>query len=183
MDKKDKKISQNFEIVTNITHKYNPNFNKGSKSIEVQRMDVANDSMIWFNAWAGGFAKYNSQTGKATIVFGRDALYKAKDVYYGYIIPKFVRLSTDKYLLGINNGKTAVFDTRTNRVAYFNVTGVNYPEEETRYVANDRHGNTWLLQRGFLYVSVPEKLRLQQVNVPNLTAFSFNTPKIQGDIF
>ena len=182
-DKKDKKISQNFEIATDITHKYNPNFNKSRQLIDVQRMDVANDSIIWFNAWAGGFAKYNSQTGKATIVFGRDALYKAKDIYYGYIIPRFVRLSADNYLLGVYNGKTAIFNTRTNGVKYFNATGVNYPEEETRYMAKDRHDNIWLLQRGLLYISVPEMLRLQSVNVPNLTAFDFPTPKIRGIYF
>jgi sensor histidine kinase YesM len=183
LDKKNKNITQNFEIITDRTHKYNPNFNKNRQLIDVHKMDVVNDSIIWFNSWAGGFAKYNSQTGKATIVFGSDALYKAKDLYYGYVIRKFAKLSGDKYLLGINNGKTAVFNTRTDRVEYFNVSGDSYPEEETRYVANDRHGNAWLLQRGFLYVSIPEKLRLQQVNVPNLTALNYNTPKIRGIYF
>ncbi len=183
LDKRNNKFTQNFEIITDRTHKYNPNFKANRQLIDVQRMDVANDSTIWFNSWAGGFAKYNSHTGKATIVFGLDALYKAKDLYYGYIIRKFVKLKDDKYLLGINNGKTAVFDTRTSSVVYFNVSGVSYPEEQTKYIANDLHGNTWLLQRGFLYVSVPEELRLQPVNVPNLTAFSFHRPKILGIYF
>lgn len=182
-DKVKKTFSWNFEFTHLRTHKYVPGSDTVLHATDVQKMDVANDSIIWFNSWAGGFAKYNSQTGKATIVFGLDALYKAKDLYYGYIIRKFVKLSDGKYLLGINNGKTAIFDTRTNGVAYFSVTGVNYPEEETRYVTTDRHGNTWLLQRGFLYVSIPEKLRLQTVKVPNLTTFSFNTPKIRGIYF
>jgi two-component sensor histidine kinase len=182
-DKVKKIFSWNFEFTHPRTHKYVPGSDTVRHATDVQKMDVANDSIIWFNSWAGGFAKYNSQTGKATVVFGLDALYKAKDLYYGYVIRKFVKLSDGKYLLGINNGKTAIFDTRKNTVVYFSVTGVNYPEEETRYVTNDRHGNTWLLQRGFLYVSIPEKLRLQSVIVPNVTAFNFNTPKMRGIYF
>jgi two-component sensor histidine kinase len=182
-DKLTKTVAYNFEIITSLTHKYMPGSDTVHHAIDVQKMDVANDSIIWFNSWAGGFVKYNSQTGKATIVFGRDGLYKAKDLYYGYIIRKFAKLSADKYLLGIYNGKTAIFDTKINKAVYFNIVGDNHQEEETRYVSNDRYGNTWLLKRGFLYVSIPEKLRLQTVAVPNLSAFNFNTPKILGIYF
>jgi len=181
-NKQEKKFSQDFEIVTNMTHKYNPNL-RDKQFIDVQRMDVANDSMIWFNSWAGGFGYYNTRTGKADMVFGRDALYKSKDLYYGYIIPKFSKLSANKYLLGIFTGKTAVFNTDTRSVTYFNVTNNNYSEEETRFVTNDRLGNTWLLQRGLLYVSVPESFRLQSVDVPNLTPVNFSKPKISGIFF
>ena len=182
-DKREKKISQNFEIITDITHKYNPNFGKDRQLIDVSKMDVANDSIIWFNSWGGGFAKYNIRTGKATIVFGRDAIYKSKDVYYGYIIPGFVRLSAGNYLLGIYNGKTAIFNTVTNGATYFNVSENNYPEEQTRFVANDRKGNPWLLQRGFVYAAVPENIRLRYVDVPNLTPVNFSMPKIRGIYF
>jgi hypothetical protein len=179
-DKQERKFNQNFEIATNITHKYNPRFQADKQFIDVAHMDVANDSIIWFNSWAGGFANYNVRTGKANIVFGRDALYKKKDIYYGYIIAKFVPLSDSTYLLGIYNGKTAIFNTRTGAVVYFNVTEKNYPQEETRFVTNDRQGNTWLLQRGFLYAAVPENLRLLSLEVPNLTPVSFSKPKIRG---
>lgn len=182
-DKRDKKFSQNFEIITDISHKYNPNFTKGSNLIDVQRMDVANDSTIWFNSWAGGFAKYNPQSGKTIIVFGRDALYKAKDVYYGFIIPKFVRLSMGKYLLGIYNGKTAIYNTQTSQATYFNITKNDYAEEETRFVTKDRKDNIWLLQRGFLYVSIPEQLRLERIDVANHTDFNYSKPKIRGIFF
>lgn len=183
-DKRGKKFSQRFELVNIGKHKYaNPAALADTKFIDVQRMDVANDSIIWFNSWAGGFAKYNTLTGKATVVFGRDALYKSKDIYYGYIIPRFVKFSEGKYLLGVYNGKTVIYDARTGKADYFNITKNNYTEEETRYVANDRQGNTWLLQRGFLFVSVPKKLRLQTVNVPNLTTVGFSNPKIRGIYF
>jgi len=181
-DKKEKRFSQNFEIISDIAHKYNPDFND-RQFIDVCRMDVANDSIIWFNSWAGGFAKYNTQTGKATIVFGRDALYKAKDLYYGYFIPRFTRLSEGKYLLGIYSGKTAIYDTRTNEAVYFNVSQNDYSEEETRYITRDRNGNIWLLQRGFLYAAVPANRRLKTIRVPNLTSFDFTKPKIRGVYF
>ena len=181
-DKKQNRFSQNFEIISDIRHKYNPHFND-KRFIDVCRMDVANDSIIWFNSWAGGFAKYNTQTGKATIVFGRDALYKAKDLYYGYIIPRFIRLSEGKYLLGIFSGRTAIFDTRTNEAVYFNVTQNDYSEEETRYINKDGKGNIWLLQRGFLYAAVPADRRLKTIKVPHLTSLDFARPKIRGVYF
>ncbi|MDX1938690.1 MAG: hypothetical protein SFU21_16335, partial [Flavihumibacter sp.] len=181
-DKKEKRFSQRFEIISDIAHKHNPNF-EDKRYIDVCRMDVANDSIIWFNSWAGGFAKYNTQTGKASIIFGRDALYKAKDLYYGYYIPRFIRLTEGKYLLGIYNGKTAIYDTRTNEAVYFNVTQNDYTEEETRYIGKDRKGNIWLLQRGFLYVAVPDNRRLQTIKVPNLTSYDFSKPKIRGVYF
>lgn len=181
-DKKEKRFSQHFEIISDMAHKYSPKINDKS-NIDVCRMDVANDSTIWFNSWAGGFARYNTITGKATIVFGRDALLKQKDLYYGYIIPRFTRLSEGKYLLGIHNGKTAIYDTRANKAAYFNVSQNDYTEEETRYISKDRKGNIWMLQRGFLYIAIPANLRLQTVKVSNLTSFDFNRPKLRGVYF
>lgn len=181
-DKKEKKLSQNFEIISDLTHKYNQNIND-RRTIDVSFMDVANDSIIWFNSWAGGFTKYNARTGKADIVFGRDALYKAKDVYYGYIIPRFIKLSEGKYLLGIYNGKTAIYDTRTKEATYFTVTQNEYAEEETRYVSRGPKGNIWIMQRGNLYVSMPANRKLQTIKVPNLTAVGFSKPKIRGVYF
>jgi len=181
-DKKEKKFSRHFEIISDMAHKYKPNFND-KNYIDVCRMDVANDSTIWFNSWAGGFARYNTITGKTTIVFGRDALLKQKELYYGYIIPRFTRLSEGKYLLGIYSGKTAIYDTRTNTAVYFNVTQNEYTEEETRYITKDRNGNIWLLQRGFLYATVPGNRRLQTKNVPNQSSFDFSKPKLRGVYF
>lgn len=181
-DKKQRKFYQNFEITTNITHKYNPAF-ADKQFIDVSFMDVVNDSVIWFNSWTGGLAKYNTQTGKASIVFGRDAVFKAKDVYYGHYISGFVKLKPDTYLVGIFNGRSAVFDTRKNKPVYFNATSNNHIEDEIRYIRKDGQGNIWLLQRGMLYISVPEKLRLQRVLVSNRSSLGLNKPKIRGLYF
>ncbi|HOZ86044.1 MAG TPA: histidine kinase [Niabella sp.] len=183
-DKRQRKVFQNFEMVNLKSHKLGlPSLMGDNKMIDVQKMDVASDSIIWFNSWAGGFSKYNIRTGKATIVFGRDALYKAPGIYYGYIIPKMVRFSDGKYLLGVYNGKTALYDTKTNRAIFFNVSQQNYSEEETRYIDKDSKGNIWILQRGVLYTSVPLNRRLQTVEVPTLAKLNFAKPKIRGIYF
>ena len=151
--------------------------------IDVTRMVVNDDSLIWFNSWAGGLAVYHTRTGEADLVFGRDALYKSKDLYYGYIIPKFVRLDPDRFLLGVYNGKTAVYNHRTGQATYFNISGEDFAEEETRFLTLDHSGNIWALQRGLLYTSVPQSRMLQQVRVPNYTAFSFSKAKLKGVYF
>lgn len=178
-DKLSKTWAKNFRIVTAISHKYSP-FSADPERIDVQRMDVADDTTIWFNSWAGGFALYNTRSGQVTIPFGRDGLYRSKGVYYGYIIPKFVRLLPGKYLLGIYNGRTAVYDTRTGKAVYFSVADNTYTEEQTKFVDRDRQGNTWVLQRGLLYMSLPEAVRLQKVEVPNLTPVPFSRPDLRG---
>ncbi|MBE7171139.1 MAG: histidine kinase [Williamsia sp.] len=178
-DKVKKTFLQNFRIVTDVYHQYAP-FSTGHVSVDVQRMDVVNDSIIWFNSWAGGFACYNTRTGEVTIPFGRSGLFHAKHVYYGYIIPEFVKWSPGKYLLGVYNGQTAIYDTRSGNARYFKVADNKYTEEQTKFVTQDRRGNTWLLQRGRLYVSLPPGLRLRTVEVPNQTAVSFSRPDMRG---
>lgn len=181
-DKKEKKLNQNFEVINYKIHKYSKEI-YDKQLIDVQKMDVANDSTIWFNSWTGGFAKYNTHTGKATIVFGRDALYNAKDLYYGYIIPKFTKVSGGKYLMGIYNGKTAIYEIHSGTVDYFNISQNNSSDEETRYVDTDYDGNIWVLQRGSLFMSAPSKKVLKTVRVPKLATSGVSRPQIRGIYF
>ena len=179
-DKIKKTFSQNFEVINPGHYAYKPSILTARYNIE--KMDVADDSTIWFNCWTAGFGKYNTKTGK-TKLFLNDARLKTPVRYIGYIISRFAKLSDGKYLLGIYDGKTAVFDTRTESAIYFNVTKHDFPEEATRFVTNDRQGNVWLLQRGFIYAAVPNQFRLQTVIVPNRTSADFQPPKIRGIYF
>jgi hypothetical protein len=95
----------------------------------------------------------------------------------------FARLSPGKYLVGIYNDRSAIFDAATEKVTYFNVTAQDYPEEQTRYAGNDRQGNTWVLQRGFLYMTIPRQYRLETVKTPNLTSVSWKKPILKGIYF
>ncbi|MBK6826676.1 MAG: hypothetical protein IPG86_07370 [Chitinophagaceae bacterium] len=179
-DKKEKKFTQNFMIASETTHKYNQVLSTDKQYIEVLRLETEGDSLIWFSSWLGGFGKYNIKNGKADMVFGRDAIYKAKDLYYGYVIAGFLRLSTDKFLIGIHSGKTAVYDTRLNKATYFNISGNDYLHEQTRYLSFDGKGNIWMLQKGLLYVSVPENRRFKSITIPGHTQFSLVAPKLRG---
>jgi len=174
-DKKREIFEQRFEVINPANYLPNPEFSVPvPRHYDIQKMEVENDSIIWFNCWTAGFGKYNTHTGKVKL-FLHDARVKTRERYIGYIIPKFARLSPGKFLLGIYDDKTAIFDTRTEKATYFTITKNDFSnDEQTRYVTNDRKGNVWLLQRGFLYVSVPEFLRLQSVIVPYLTKVSFS---------
>ncbi len=178
-DKIKKTLSQHFEVI-------NPgHYLIGSalpEHYDIQKMDMADDSTIWFNSWTGGFGHYNTITGKVKL-FLHGARLQTPKLYIGYIIPKFAKLSPGKYLLGIFDGKTAIFDTQTETAVYFNITNNPYPEEQTRFVTNDRQGNVWLLQRGFLYVAIPEYLRLQSVSILNNKTDSIQRPQIRGIYF
>lgn len=183
-NKEKKQFSQHFEIVTGPENIYSSIFKESRQNIDVQRMDVENDSTIWFNSWTTGFANYNTRTGKAKIVFGWKNKFQTGGAFDAYIIPKFVKQSTGKYLLGIFNGKTAFYDTKTNTASFFNVSEKNYDHEQTRYTDKDRDGNIWILQRGILYVSLPPTLRLQHIESivnksqqPELRGIYFDTTK------
>ncbi|MEP7141505.1 MAG: histidine kinase [Ferruginibacter sp.] len=176
-DKKRKIFKQQFEVIN--PGSYLP-AKKMPEDYDIQKMDVADDSTIWFNSWTYGFGKYNTNTGKVKL-FLHDARLKTPTRYIGYIMPKFARLSPGKYLLGIYDYKTAIFDCQTETVQYFTVTKNNYPDEQTRFVTNDRQGKVWLLQRGLLYVAVPANTRLQTVEIPNPNKFTF--PILQGIYF
>lgn len=179
-DKKKKKFEHNFEIATSRKHKFIPTLDTDRQSIEIARMETEGDSLIWFNSWAGGFGQYNTRTGKANIVFGLDALYKAKDLYYGYTIAGFLKLPDGKFLIGVTNAKTAVYDARTDSAVYFNISGIDYQHEQTRYMTYDIRGNIWILQKGLLYVSIPESRRLKTLKVPEPAGFQFGSPKLKG---
>src|SRR5690606_23363619 len=63
-DKKTKKLTQNFKIVTPRRHIDQPSSWEREAFIDISKMDVVDDSTIWCNSWAGGFAYYNSKTGE-----------------------------------------------------------------------------------------------------------------------
>lgn len=179
LDKKTRTFSHRFELLNPRPFEYRES--EVLEPFDVHKMDVADDSTLWFNSWTRGFGKYDTRTGKARLFLHHAKLKTAKR-YIGYIMPRFARLTPGKYLLGIYDGKSAVFDTRTESVTYFNVSGRPYAEEQTRFVTNDGQGKVWLLQRGFIYAAVPDSLRLQRVSIENKGRGIYN-PEIKGLYF
>mgnify|MGYP003596827090 CR=1 FL=1 len=49
-DKKEKKFSQHFMIVSETTHKYNPTLSTDKQRLDLQRMETQGDSLIWFRS-------------------------------------------------------------------------------------------------------------------------------------
>ena len=162
-DKKAKTLTQNFRIVTPRRHIDQPPSWEREAFIDISKMDVVDDSTIWCNSWAGGFAYYNSKTGKAH-TYLHDALLKSKDRYFGYIIRQFGKLPDGKYLLGVHYPHPGVFDPKTKTLQLIKLsTDQNF--DAVRFVTNDRQGNIWILNKGNLYVSIPGYLRLKHVSL------------------
>ena len=178
-DKKKKTFEQRFEII-NPRRYFLSDTGNIPVHYDIQKMDVANDSIIWFNCWTAGFGKYNTNTGKVKL-FLQDTRLKTPVRSIGFIIPKFARFSPGKYLIGIYDYKTILFDSQTEDVKYFTVTNNNDNQEQTRFVTNDRQGNVWLLQRGLLYIAVPDHTQLRTVKIPSHD--TIGSPQLRGIYF
>lgn len=163
LDKKTKTLTHNFRIVTPRRHIDQPPSWEKEAHIDISKMDVVDDSTIWCNSWAGGFAYYNSKTGEAH-TYLHDALFKSKDRYFGYVIRQFGKLPDGKYLLGVHYPHPGVFDPKTKTLQLINLS-TDQPYDAVRFVTNDRQGNIWILNKGNLYVSIPSYLRLKQVSL------------------
>lgn len=161
-DKKNKTFSQHFEIVTPLAHKYIPLWKNNKQAISVEKMEVADDSTIWFNSWAGGLGHYNTRTGKVNLYF-RDIVLKSKDSYYGYVISRIAKYKEGKYFLGIFDPHPGLYDTHTGKLDFIKLSSDTNTIDEVRYVTTDRQGNIWLLSKGQLYAAIPGYYQLNSI--------------------
>lgn len=180
LDKETKTLTHNFRIVTPRRHIDQPPSWGREAYIDISKMDVVDDSIIWCNSWAGGFAYYNTKTGEAH-TYLHDALFKSKDRYFGYIIRQFGKLPDGKYLVGVHYPHPGVFDPKTKTLQLIKLsTDQNF--DAVRFVTNDRHGNIWILNKGDLYVSIPGYLRLKHVSL-NLNKKIISPLQLRGIYF
>lgn len=176
-DKKNKRLSKNFYVV-------NPGVNKYQQCpvlYDIRKMDVADDSTIWFSTISSGFAKYNTRTGLVKLYL-HDSRLKTKDLWKAYTLKQFAKFENGKYVLGIIDPNPAIFDVHTEKLQWLNVTQQPGVYDEVQYVANDRLGNVWLLSKGILYISLPNYLRLQSTSIEKQTTPDY-FPNRLGDIF
>ncbi|MEO6869821.1 MAG: histidine kinase [Ginsengibacter sp.] len=155
-DKISKKFKKNFTVI-------NPQFNllgQARTYYDVEDMHMRSDSLIWFNIWSGGFAEYNTHTGKCFIYTQAKHPVSGKNIP-GYIIPTFAEISDGLYLLGISNRKPAIFSIKDKTLHFFNVTADTAINDAIRCVEKDPKGNIWLIRNGMLYVNMPDYSRLQ----------------------
>ncbi|MEO8111426.1 MAG: histidine kinase [Ginsengibacter sp.] len=161
-NKRDRTLSKNFKITT-------PQFNVAGEErgfYDIQKMDVADDSTIWFNIWSGGFASYSIHSGKVVIYGQEDVLLKGKGVPL-YVIPSFVKLDPGYYLVATNSGSghCSIFNTKTKSFHFLDIVPDPQAHDRVTFCGQDRRGNIWVLRNGLLYVSIPEYSRLQNVSI------------------
>ena len=155
-DKRTKQFKKNFTVI-------NPQYNGVGEArhyYDVEKMDMANDSTIWFNVWSGGFAEYNTHTGRCFIYTQVKNPATGKDGP-GYIMPAFARISDGYYLLGISNSRPAVFDIENKTLIFFTITPDTLTNDAIKCVERDINGNIWVIRNGMLYVSMPDYSRLR----------------------
>ncbi len=176
-DKVTRQFTRNFKVI-------NPGVNKYQHCpvlYDVRKMDVADDSTIWFSTVSNGFAKYNTRNGLVKL-FTHDGRLKTKDLWKAYTMREFAKWGSSKYALGITDPSPGIFDTRKANLQWINVSQKQNAFDEIQYIANDRQGNVWLLNKGLLYVSLPDYYRLQSVSIKNQLTRDYFANRL-GDIY
>ncbi len=176
-NKTTKQFTKNFHVI-------NPGVNKYQNCpvlYDVRKMDVADDSTIWFSTVSNGFAKYNTRSGFVKL-FTHDGRLKTKDLWKAYTIREFAKWTPGKYILGIIEPNPGMFDTKSGELQWVNVSQKEHSFDEIQYIANDRRGTVWLLSKGLLYVSLPDYYRLQSVSIEKQLTHDYFANRL-GDVY
>ena len=128
-------------------------------------MEVLNDSIIWFNSWSGGFSEYNVNSGNVIVYMQRKFPGLRKNIPVLAIIPSFIKLSNDYFLLGGQTRVTGLFEIKSKTNHPLNITGIENAIDVVMFLAEDKKGNIWLLRNGMLYTSIPEYSRLKTFDI------------------
>ena len=176
-NKTTKQFTKNFHVINPGVN----NFQKCPDLYDVRKMDVADDTTIWFNTVSNGFGKYNTLSGSVKL-FTHDGRLKTKDLWKAYTIREFAKWTPGKYILGIIDPNPAIFDTRSEKLQWINVSQKEHSFDEIQYITNDRRGNVWLLNKGLLYVSLPDYYRLKSTSIATQLTRDYFANRL-GDIY
>lgn len=162
-DKKSKQLTRNFTVI-------NPRINKHldypKDQLDVQYMDMADDSTIWFNSYNGGFCRYDIPGGSVHSYL--QGYQDQQKNWMAYTIKGVGKISGGKYFLGVYDPHPAVFDVNTQQVYFLPMYASSPYFDRVRYVSNDREGNIWVLNSGQLYAAIPDAYRLKRIAVQEL---------------
>jgi hypothetical protein len=176
-DKKKKRFSRRFEVENPMINIYRT----GPFYCEIRKMDMADDSTVWFSTSTSGFGRYNLKTGKVKL-FLHDARLKTKGLWKSYIFRYFAKWQPGKYILGITDTHPGVFDTRSTGLNLFTINHNENSHDEIQYTTNDRHGNVWVLNAGKLYATIPSQYNFQAIDIKKQTVPDY-LPNQLGKIF
>ncbi|MEP7373699.1 MAG: histidine kinase [Chitinophagaceae bacterium] len=176
-NKKLKIFSRNFEVENPMINIYRP----GPFYCDVRKMDIPDDSTIWFSTSTNGFGKYSIHSGKVKL-FLHNARLKTKDIWKSYIFRSFASWRPGKYILGINDAHPGIFNIRTYSSTLFTVDHDKDGSDGIQYASNDHNGNVWLLNKGKLYATIPNHFAFQVINIAKQTTPDY-LPNQLGNIY
>lgn len=159
-NKMTKQFSKTFEVENPMVNIYRP----GPFFYDIRKMDVPDDSTIWFTTFSNGFGRYSVGNGKVTL-FLHDARLKTKNIWKSYIFQSFAKWQPGKYILGISDPHPGLFDARTLTNTLFRLNHDKDSKDGVEYTANDRHGNVWVLNNGKLFATIPDQYRLRIIDI------------------
>lgn len=163
-DKEKKTFSRRFEVENPMINIFRP----GPFYCEIRKMDVSDDSTVWFSTSTSGFGRMSVNTGKVKL-FLHNARLKTKDLWKSYIFRYFAKWQPGKYILGITDTHPGVFDTRSNSLDLFTINHQENSHDEIQYTTNDRQGNVWVLNTGKLFATVPLQYNFQEIDIKKQT--------------
>jgi anti-sigma regulatory factor (Ser/Thr protein kinase) len=175
--KNKKTLARNFEVT-------NPGVNKMDNSpiyYDIRKMDVANDSTIWFSTAWYGFGKYNCRTG-STSLFIHHARLNVPSLWKAYTMREFAKWTPDNYILGICDPSPGIFDKKRETLQLFKLAQEPAAYDDVQYATNDQQGNVWIMSKGLLYASIPDNYRLKTVSIEKQLTQDYLANQL-GDIY
>ena len=161
-NKNSKKFSRRFEVTNPMVNTYQTD----TLYYNILKMDVVDDTTIWFSTSTTGFGRYNVMTGKAKL-FLHNAKLHTKEIWKSYRVRSFAQWQPGKYILGISDPHPGLFDTRTEVNTLFSINSDKEKHDDIQHVTNDPQGNVWILNSGKLYAIVPGHFAYRSVSISN----------------
>ncbi|HEX5152303.1 MAG TPA: histidine kinase [Parafilimonas sp.] len=168
---------------TSVNFRTNPLIKNTQQSLlpDIRKMDMADDSTIWFSTFSSGMGKYNTHTGLAELYLQNTRINEEK-FKKPPTIRGFAKWKNNKYVIGISDPKPGIFNTQTKTFEPFNLNQDPENYINIQYVSSDRDGNVWIMHKGMLYVSVPAYYYLQNTSIKKQLTKDYLANQL-GDIF
>ncbi len=160
LDKNTGKLSQKFNII-------NPRSDYTGRmelTLDIQRMEMATDTTIWFNSYTGGFGEYNTRTGNV-FIYTRNLKPPMIKKRLDYIIPGFSVIRKGCFLLGTKNYGPLIYYPDSNTVRYFKLANDINPFDRIQFLKDDPYGNAWIKSNDIWYESIPPYARMNNTRI------------------
>lgn len=159
-DKTTKRVSKNFKVTNPVM-----GFSRKTTTLyDVQKMEVINDSVIWFNTWVSGFCEYKTNAGKVIVYLQREIPGLGTNIPIS-VTPSFVRFSENFFFIAAHNNHSSLFDIKSKRAVPVSITGGANAFDVVTFATKDKSGNLWLLRNGLFYTAIPKYGRVVTTDI------------------